>query len=189
MKILVVGSGGREHALAWRPAHAPGLQKVLVAPGNAGTAREAELENLPLTDINALAGYAEKENIHLTLVGPEAPLAAGIVDVFRARGLRIFGPTQAAAQLESSKDFAKRFMTRHKIPTAKFQTFADIKAAHAYIDAEGAPIVIKADGLAAGKGVVVAMSLAEAHEAIDAMLTHNTLGVQYDERGPRVVIE
>jgi phosphoribosylamine--glycine ligase len=185
MKILVVGSGGREHALAWRLAQSPGLQKVFVAPGNAGTAREQELENLPLTDIHALADYAQRERVHATVVGPEAPLAAGIVDVFRARNLRIFGPTKAAAQLESSKDFAKRFMTRHKIPTAKFQTFADIKAAHAYIDAEGAPIVIKADGLAAGKGVVVAMDVAEAHAAVDMMLADNKLG----DAGARVVIE
>ncbi len=185
MKILVVGSGGREHALAWRLAKSPGLQKVYVAPGNAGTAREHELENLPLSDIEALADYAEREKVHATVVGPEAPLAAGIVDAFRARGLRIFGPTKAAAQLESSKDFAKRFMTRHKIPTAKFQTFADINAAHAYIDAEGAPIVIKADGLAAGKGVVVAMDVAEAHAAADMMLSDNKLG----DAGARVVIE
>ena len=185
MKILVVGSGGREHALAWRLAQSPGLQKVFVAPGNAGTAREQELENLPLTDIHALADYAQREKVHATVVGPEAPLAAGIVDVFRARNLRIFGPTKAAAQLESSKDFAKRFMTRHKIPTAKFQTFSDIKAAHAYIDAEGAPIVIKADGLAAGKGVVVAMDIAEAHAAVDMMLADNKLG----DAGARVVIE
>jgi phosphoribosylamine--glycine ligase len=185
MRILVVGSGGREHALAWRLAQAPGLQKVYVAPGNAGTAREQELENLPLTDIEALADYAQREKVHATVVGPEAPLAAGIVDVFRARNLRIFGPTRAAAQLESSKDFAKRFMTRHKIPTAKFQTFADIKAAHAYIDAEGAPIVVKADGLAAGKGVVVAMDVAEAHAAVDMMLADNKLG----DAGARVVIE
>jgi len=185
MKILVIGSGGREHALAWRLAQAPGLQKVLVAPGNAGTAREHELENLPITDINALADYVEKEKIYLTLVGPEAPLAAGVVDVFRARGLRIFGPTQAAAQLESSKDFSKRFMARHGIPTAKFDTFSDAAAAHAYVDREGAPIVIKADGLAAGKGVVVAMSLEEAHAAIDMMLLDNKMG----DAGARVVIE
>jgi len=185
MKILVVGSGGREHALAWRIAQAPGLQKVLVAPGNAGTAREPELENLPITDIHALADYVAKENIYLTVVGPEAPLAAGIVDVFRERGLRIFGPTKAAAQLESSKDFSKRFMARHGIPTAEFETFSDAGKAHAYVDARGAPIVIKADGLAAGKGVVVAMSLAEAHAAIDMMLTDNKMG----DAGARVVIE
>jgi phosphoribosylamine---glycine ligase len=185
MKLLVIGSGGREHALAWRLAQAPGLQKVLVAPGNAGTAREPELENLPITDIDALADYAEQENIYLTLVGPEAPLAAGIVDTFRARGLRIFGPTKAAAQLESSKDFAKRFMARHGIPTAEFATFADAKQAHAYIDEKGAPIVVKADGLAAGKGVVVAMTAAEAHAAVDMMLLDNRMG----DAGARVVIE
>jgi phosphoribosylamine---glycine ligase len=185
MKILVVGSGGREHALAWRIAQAPGLQKVLVAPGNAGTAREPELENLPITDIHALADYVAKENIYLTVVGPEAPLAAGIVDVFRERKLRIFGPTKAAAQLESSKDFSKRFMARHGIPTAEFETFSDAAKAHAYVDAKGAPIVVKADGLAAGKGVVVAMDLAEAHAAIDMMLTDNKMG----DAGARVVIE
>ena len=185
MKILVVGSGGREHALAWKLAQSAGVQKVYVAPGNAGTAREAALENLPITDIQALADFAEHNKIHLTVVGPEAPLAAGIVDVFRARGLKIFGPTQAAAQLESSKDFAKRFMARHQIPTAGFETFTDAGAAHAYIDRQGAPIVIKADGLAAGKGVVVAMDLAEAHAAIDDMLSGNKLG----SAGARVVIE
>ena len=185
MKILVIGSGGREHALAWRLAQAPGLQKVYVAPGNAGTAREHELESLPLTDIDALADWAQDQRVHATVVGPEAPLAAGIVDVFRARGLRIFGPTRAAAQLESSKDFAKRFMTRHGIPTAKFETFSDLAAAHAYIEAEGAPIVIKADGLAAGKGVVVATSTTEAHSAVDMMLADNKLG----DAGARVVIE
>jgi len=185
MKLLVVGSGGREHALAWRLSEAPGLQVVYVAPGNAGTAREPELKNVPITDVNALADFVEQEQVYLTLVGPEAPLAAGIVDVFRARNLRIFGPTQAAAQLESSKDFAKRFMARHNIPTAKFATFADADAAHAYVDAEGAPIVVKADGLAAGKGVVVAMSPAEAHAAIDMMLLDNKMG----DAGARVVIE
>ncbi|MBK7766665.1 MAG: phosphoribosylamine--glycine ligase [Sulfuritalea sp.] len=189
MKLLVIGAGGREHALAWRLAQSPGLQKVYVAPGNAGTAREHELENLPITDIDALADYAQREKVHATVVGPEAPLAAGIVDVFRARGLRIFGPTRAAAQLESSKDFAKRFMTRHNIPTAKFQTFVDVKAAHAYIDAEGAPIVVKADGLAAGKGVVVAMDAAEAHAAVDMMLAGSKLAVHHSEAGARVVIE
>ena len=185
MKLLVIGSGGREHALAWRLAQASGMTKVYVAPGNAGTAREQELENLPITDIHELADYAQREKVHATVVGPEAPLAAGIVDVFRARNLRIFGPTKAAAQLESSKDFAKRFMARHNIATAKFQTFADLAAAHAYIDAEGAPIVVKADGLAAGKGVVVAMSAAEAHAAVDMMLADNKLG----DAGARVVIE
>lgn len=185
MKLLVIGSGGREHALAWRLAQAPGLQVVYVAPGNAGTARERELKNVPITDLHELADFAEKEKVYLTVVGPEAPLAAGVVDVFRARGLRIFGPSKAAAQLESSKDFAKQFMTRHSIPTAKFQTFSDATQAHAYVNAEGAPIVIKADGLAAGKGVVVAMSLDEAHAAIDDMLSGNKLG----DAGSRVVIE
>jgi len=185
MKILVVGSGGREHALAWKLAQAAGVTLVYVAPGNAGTAREPKLENLPITDIHALADFAEQHKIHLTVVGPEAPLAAGIVDVFRTRGLKIFGPTQAAAQLESSKDFAKRFMARHKIPTAGFETFTDPAAAHDYINRQGAPIVIKADGLAAGKGVVVAMSLDEAHAAIDDMLSGNKLG----SAGARVVIE
>ncbi|MCL2344397.1 MAG: phosphoribosylamine--glycine ligase, partial [Desulfobulbus sp.] len=189
MKLLVIGSGGREHALAWRLAQAPGLQKVYVAPGNAGTAREHELENLALTDPQALADFAEQNNILLTVVGPEAPLAAGIVNIFRARGLKIFGPTQEAAQLESSKDFAKRFMARHHIPTAAFATFADAAAAHAYIERQGAPIVVKADGLAAGKGVVVAMTLAEAHAAVDDMLADNRLGVQHNEAGARVVIE
>lgn len=185
MKILVVGSGGREHALAWKLAQAAGVTKVFVAPGNAGTAREPRLENLPITDINALADFAAENAIHLTVVGPEAPLAAGIVDVFRARGLKIFGPTKAAAQLESSKDFAKRFMARHSIPTAGFETFTDAAAAHDYVTRRGAPIVIKADGLAAGKGVVVAMSLDEAHAAIDDMLSGNKLG----SAGARVVIE
>ncbi len=185
MKLLVVGSGGREHALAWRLAQSPGLQVVYVAPGNAGTARERELQNVPITDPHELADFVEKENIYLTVVGPEAPLAAGIVNIFRARGLRVFGPTKEAAQLESSKDFSKRFMARHGIPTAKFETFSDAAAAHAYVNQEGAPIVIKADGLAAGKGVVVAMSLDEAHAAIDMMLLDNKMG----DAGARVVIE
>lgn len=185
MEILVVGSGGREHALAWKLAQAAGVTKVYVAPGNAGTARESQLENLPITDINALADFAAQNAIHLTVVGPEAPLASGIVDVFRARDLKIFGPTKAAAQLESSKDFAKRFMARHNIPTAGFETFTDPAAAHDYINRRGAPIVIKADGLAAGKGVVVAMNLDEAHAAIDDMLSGNKLG----SAGARVVIE
>ena len=189
MKLLVIGSGGREHAMAWRLAKTPGLQKVYVAPGNAGTAREHELENVNITDPAALADFAEQNNIHLTVVGPEAPLAAGVVNVFRARGLKIFGPTKEAAQLESSKDFAKRFMARHNIPTAGFETFSESTAAHAYIDQKGAPIVIKADGLAAGKGVVVAMTVEEAHAAIDDMLSGNKLGVQHNEAGARVVIE
>ena len=185
MKILVVGSGGREHALAWKLAQAAGVTQVFVAPGNAGTAREPKLENLPITDLNALADFATDNAVHLTVVGPEAPLAGGIVDIFRARGLKIFGPTKAAAQLESSKDFAKRFMARHNIPTAGFETLTDPAAAHDYVTHRGAPIVIKADGLAAGKGVVVAMTLDEAHAAIDDMLSGNKLG----SAGARVVIE
>ena len=185
MKLLVIGSGGREHAMAWKLAQTPGLQKVYVAPGNAGTAREHELENLALSDPQALADFAEENKVLLTVVGPEAPLAAGVVNIFRNRGLKIFGPTKEAAQLESSKDFAKRFMARHNIPTAEFETFSDAAAAHAYIDRKGAPIVIKADGLAAGKGVVVAMSLVEAHAAVDDMLSGNKLG----DAGARVVIE
>ncbi|MEW6512928.1 MAG: phosphoribosylamine--glycine ligase [Pseudomonadota bacterium] len=185
MKLLVIGSGGREHALAWRLAQSEKVQKIYVAPGNAGTAHEDGLENLPITDIHQLVAFARDNAIHATVVGPEAPLAAGVVDAFRAAGLRIFGPTKAAAQLESSKDFAKQFMSRHGIPTAKFATFTDAAAAHAYVDAEGAPIVIKADGLAAGKGVVVAISVAEAHHAIDDMLAGNKLG----SAGNRVVIE
>ncbi|MDQ0142477.1 phosphoribosylamine--glycine ligase [Cupriavidus necator] len=185
MKVLVVGSGGREHALAWKLAQSPKVQVVYVAPGNGGTALDKRLQNVPLTDPEVIAAFAEREGVAFTVVGPEAPLAAGIVDIFRAKGLRIFGPTQAAAQLESSKDFAKAFMQRHGIPTAAYQTFADAAQAHAYIDAQGAPIVIKADGLAAGKGVVVAMSLEEAHQAVDMMLADNKLG----DAGARVVIE
>lgn len=162
MKVMVVGSGGREHALAWKLARSPKVQVVYVAPGNGGTALDKRLQNLPITDPEVLAAFAEREGIHFTVVGPEAPLAAGIVDLFRAKGLRIFGPTKAAAQLESSKDFAKAFMHRHGIPTAKYQTFSDAAQAHAYVDQEGAPIVVKADGLAAGKGVVVAMTAEEA---------------------------
>jgi len=185
MKVLVVGSGGREHALAWKLAQSPKIQVVYVAPGNGGTALDKRLQNVPLTDPQVLAAFAEREGVAFTVVGPEAPLAAGIVDVFRGKGLRIFGPTQAAAQLESSKDFAKAFMHRHGIPTAAYQTFADAALAHAYIDAQGAPIVIKADGLAAGKGVVVAMNLKEAHAAVDMMLADNKLG----DAGARVVVE
>jgi len=185
MKVLVVGSGGREHALAWKLAQSPRMQVVYVAPGNGGTALDKRLQNVPITDPEVLAAFAEREGVQFTVVGPEAPLAAGIVDVFRARGLRIFGPTRAAAQLESSKDFAKAFMERHGIPTAAYQTFSDAAQAHAYIDAQGAPIVIKADGLAAGKGVVVAMSLEEAHGAVDMMLADNKLG----DAGARVVVE
>ena len=189
MKVLVIGGGGREHALAWKLAQSPKVQAVYVAPGNGGTALDPRLENLPLTDIAQLRQWALDEKIALTVVGPEAPLAAGVVDAFRAAGLRVFGPTQAAAQLESSKAFSKAFMKRHGIPTAAYETFTDAAQAHAYVDRQGAPIVIKADGLAAGKGVVVAMSLAEAHEAIDFMLLDNTLGVAHNQGGARVVIE
>ncbi|SKC80370.1 phosphoribosylamine--glycine ligase [Burkholderia sp. CF099] len=185
MKLLVVGSGGREHALAWKLAQSPRVQLVYVAPGNGGTAQDDRLLNICITDPNALADFVEKEQIAFTLVGPEQPLAAGIVNIFRARGLKIFGPTKEAAQLESSKDFAKAFMKRHAIPTAEYETFSDVAAAHAYIDAKGAPIVIKADGLAAGKGVVVAQTLDEAHHAVDMMLSDNKLG----DAGARVVIE
>src|SRR5690606_8810707 len=158
MKVLVIGSGGREHALAWKLAQSPKVTRVLVAPGNAGTAREPLLENVAATAVDELVELARKEHVQFTVVGPEAPLAAGVVDAFRTAGLPIFGPTKGAAQLESSKDFAKRFLARHGIPTAKYRTFSDSAAAHAYVEAEGAPIVIKADGLAAGKGVVVAMT-------------------------------
>ncbi len=185
MKLLVIGSGGREHALAWKLAQSQRVQKVYVAPGNAGTALERGLENIPISDIAQLAEFARENSVHLTIVGPEAPLAAGVVDLFRARGLKIFGPTRAAAQLESSKDFAKRFMQRHHIPSAAFATFGDARQAHSHIDARGAPIVIKADGLAAGKGVVVAMTATEAHEAVDMMLMDNKMG----DAGALVVIE
>ena len=189
MKVLVIGSGGREHALAWKLKQSAGVDQVFVAPGNAGTARDAQLINVPITDKVALREWAQANGVALTVVGPEAPLAAGVVDEFRAHGLAIFGPTQAAAQLESSKAFSKAFMARHGIPTAAFDTFTDAVAAHAYVDRVGAPIVVKADGLAAGKGVVVAMTLAEAHEAIDFMLLDNTLGVSHNAGGARVVIE
>jgi phosphoribosylamine---glycine ligase len=189
MKVLVIGSGGREHAIAWKLAQSPKLQTVYVAPGNGGTALSPHLKNVAITDIKALADFAVAEKIALTVVGPEVPLAAGVVDEFRSRGLRIFGPTQAAAQLESSKAFSKAFMKRHNIPTAEYETFSDLQAAHAYVDKMGAPIVVKADGLAAGKGVVVAMSLEEAHQAVDWMLADNRLGVQHNEGGARVVIE
>ena len=185
MKLLVVGSGGREHALAWKLAQSPRVQLVYVAPGNGGTAQDERLRNVDITDLNELADFVEKEQIAFTLVGPETPLAAGIVNLFRSRGLKIFGPSKEAAQLESSKDFAKAFMKRHAIPTAEYETFADVAAAHAYLDSKGAPIVIKADGLAAGKGVVVATTLEEAHAAVDMMLSGNKLG----DAGARVVIE
>lgn len=185
MKILVIGSGGREHALAWKIAQNKEVSRVFVAPGNAGTATNPDMVNVPISSVADLLEFAQKEQIYLTIVGPEAPLSQGVVDVFRAAGLKIFGPTKAAAQLESSKDFAKAFMLRHNIPTANYQTFTDAKLAHDYVNANGAPIVIKADGLAAGKGVVVAMDEAEAHTAIDAMLSDNKLG----SAGARVVIE
>ncbi len=190
---MVVGGGGREHALAWKLAQSPKVQAVYVAPGNGGTALDARLENIAITDVRQLREWAVSQKIALTVVGPEQPLAAGIVDEFRAHGLRVFGPTKAAAQLESSKAFSKAFMKRHGIPTAEYETFTDALAAHAYVDEKGAPIVVKADGLAAGKGVVVAMNLHEAHEAIDFMLAlnpdFNPLGVTHNEGGARVVIE
>jgi len=189
MKVLVIGGGGREHALAWKLAQSPKVQAVYVAPGNGGTALDARLENVPISDVKQLGEWAQLHKIALTVVGPEAPLAAGVVDEFRARGLRIFGPTRAAAQLESSKAFAKAFMARHKIPTAEYEAFTDAALAHAYVDRKGAPIVIKADGLAAGKGVVVATTLQEAHDAIDFMLLDNKLGVAHNAGGARVVIE
>ncbi|NMQ27054.1 phosphoribosylamine--glycine ligase [Candidatus Accumulibacter phosphatis] len=189
MKLLVIGSGGREHALAWCLAKTPGLQKVFVAPGNAGTAADRALENVAITDLDALADFAEEQKVSLTIVGPEAPLAAGIVNLFRARGLKIFGPSKEAAQLESSKDFAKRFMARHGIPTARFATFSERAPAHAYIDQQGAPIVIKADGLAAGKGVVVAMTRDEAHAALDRMLPAESTYAPTGSTPAQVVIE
>ena len=185
MKVLVVGGGGREHALAWRLAASQRVQRVYVAPGNGGTARDRRLRNVPITAHDALADFVVAEKIELTVVGPEAPLAGGLVDLFRARGLRVFGPTRAAAQLEASKDFAKAFMTRHGIPTARYQTFTSAPEARAYVSQQGAPIVIKADGLAAGKGVVVAQTVAQAHAAIDDMLVGNRFGAS----GARVVIE
>jgi phosphoribosylamine---glycine ligase len=198
MKVLVIGGGGREHAIAWKLAQSKRVQMIYVAPGNGGTATDVRLRNVPITDLNDLANFAVRERIALTVVGPEAPLAAGAVDLFRERGLRVFGPTRAAAQLESSKAFAKAFMQRHKIPTAAFETFTDVAKARAYVDSKGAPIVIKADGLASGKGVVVATTLAAAHEAIDWMLANdasgNKLGVRHNLGAdgasvPRIVIE
>ena len=182
---MVIGNGGREHALAWKIAQNKEVSRVYVAPGNAGTALNPDMINVPISSVQDLLEFAQKEQIQLTVVGPEAPLSQGVVDVFRANGLKIFGPTKAAAQLESSKDYAKAFMVRHNIPTAAYATFTDAKLAHDYVTAQGAPIVIKADGLAAGKGVVVAMSNDEAHAAIDAMLSDNKLG----SAGARVVIE
>ncbi|KPN71167.1 phosphoribosylamine--glycine ligase [Neisseria sp. 83E34] len=185
MKLLVIGSGGREHALAWKLAQSPKVETVFVAPGNAGTAQEPKLQNLDKTAHQDLIAFCQAEHIAFTVVGPEAPLAAGIVDDFRAAGLPVFGPTRAAAQLESSKDFAKAFMKKHGIPTAQYQTFEQAEQAHEYVNQKGAPIVIKADGLAAGKGVIVAMTLDEAHAAIDDMLLGNKMG----NAGARVVIE
>lgn len=189
MKILVIGGGGREHAMAWKLAQSPKVQAVYVAPGNGGTALDPQLENINITDVHELQTWATANKIALTVVGPEAPLASGVVDEFRKHGLRVFGPTQAAAQLESSKAFSKAFMKRHGIPTAEYETFTDPVLAHAYLDSKSAPIVVKADGLAAGKGVVVALTLAEAHDAVDFMLVDNTLGVTHNEGGARVVIE
>jgi len=189
MKVLVIGGGGREHAMAWKLAQSPKVQMVYVAPGNGGTALDPRLHNLPITDVVQLRQWAQENKIGLTLVGPEGPLAAGVVDEFRQRSLRIFGPTKAAAQLESSKAFSKAFMRRHGIPTAEYATFSDPATAHTYVNQMGVPIVVKADGLAAGKGVVVAMTLEEAHAAIDFMLVDNTLGVAHNEGGARVVIE
>lgn len=185
MKLLVIGSGGREHALAWKLAQSPRVKFVYVAPGNGGTAQDARLVNVDITTLDALADFAQKKQVAFTIVGPEAPLAAGIVDLFRSRGLQIFGPTKAATQLESSKNFAKAFMKRHGIPTVKYETFSEVTAAHAYIDTQGVPIVIKADGLSAGKGVVIATSVAEAHAAIHMMFTTN----KFNKTDACVVIE
>ena len=189
MKVLVIGGGGREHAMAWKLNQSPKVTRVFVAPGNGGTALDSHLHNIDTTDVRALREWAQAEKIGLTVVGPEAPLAAGVVDEFRAHGLRIFGPTKAAAQLESSKAFSKAFMQRHGIPTADYETFTDAAAAHAFIDRLGVPLVVKADGLAAGKGVVVASTLQEAHDAVDFMLVDNKYGVVHNDGGARVVIE
>ena len=185
MNVLVLGSGGREHALAWKLAQSPKVETVFVAPGNAGTAIEPKLSNITLSAHGDLIQFCRDNNVAFTVVGPEAPLAAGVVDDFRSAGLAVFGPTQYCAQLESSKDFAKAFMAKYGVPTAEYQTFSDAQAAHDYVAAKGAPIVIKADGLAAGKGVIVALTLAEAHAAIDDMLLGNKMG----DAGARVVIE
>ena len=189
MNVLVIGSGGREHALAWKIAASPRTAKVFVAPGNGGTALEPELTNVAVTDTDELVAFARREQVGLTVVGPEAPLAAGVVDAFRAAGLAIVGPTRDAARLESSKDFAKAFMIRHGIPTAGYATFTEAHAAHDYVARRGAPIVVKADGLAAGKGVVVAVTVDEAHAAIELMLSGNRLAIQHNDAGARVVIE
>jgi len=187
MKILVIGNGGREHALAWKAAQSPLADTVFVAPGNAGTALEPTLQNVAIspTDVQGLLDFALSEKIDLTIVGPEAPLVIGVVDAFRAAGLKIFGPTQAAAQLEGSKAFTKDFLARHQIPTAEYQNFTDVEQALAYVREKGAPIVIKADGLAAGKGVIVAMTLKEAEDAIQDMLAGNAFG----DAGHRIVVE
>lgn len=187
MKILIIGSGGREHALGWKVAQSPLVSQIFVAPGNAGTALETKLQNIDIavTDIKGLVTFAKQQAIDLTIVGPEAPLVIGVVDAFRQEGLAIFGPTQAAAQLEGSKAFTKDFLARHKIPTAEYQNFTEIEPAIAYLREKGAPIVIKADGLAAGKGVIVAMTLKEAEDAVRDMLAGNIFG----EAGHRVVIE
>ncbi|BEO54472.1 phosphoribosylamine--glycine ligase [Serratia sp. CY54039] len=187
MNILIIGNGGREHALAWKAAQSPLADKVYVAPGNAGTALEANLENVAIaaTDIPALVAFAQSHDIGLTIVGPEAPLVIGVVDAFQAAGLKIFGPTQAAAQLEGSKAFTKDFLARHRIPTAEYENFTDVEPALAYVRSKGAPIVIKADGLAAGKGVIVAMTLQEAEEAVRDMLAGNAFG----DAGHRIVVE
>ncbi len=189
MKVLVIGGGGREHALAWKLAQSPRVHKVYVAPGNGGTAGDARLENIALQGESELRQWALENKIALTVVGPEAPLARGVVDEFRRFGLRVFGPTRGAAQLESSKVFSKAFMKRHGIPTAAYDSFSDPALAHAYIDRVGAPIVVKADGLAAGKGVVVALQASEAHAAVDYMLQDSAPGVAHNEGGARVVIE
>ena len=187
MNILIIGNGGREHALAWKAAQSPLADKVYVAPGNAGTALEANLENVAIaaTDIPALVAFAQSHDIGLTIVGPEAPLVIGVVDAFQAAGLKIFGPSQAAAQLEGSKAFTKDFLARHRIPTAEYEHFTEVEPALAYVRRKGAPIVIKADGLAAGKGVIVAMTLQEAEEAVRDMLAGNAFG----DAGHRIVVE
>ena len=187
MKVLIIGNGGREHALAWKAKQSPMVTRVFVAPGNAGTAHEGSIENVAIeaTDIQGLLAFAKAQQIGLTIVGPEAPLVKGVVDAFRAEGLAIFGPTAAAAQLEGSKAFAKDFLARHAIPTAEYQNFTEVEPALAYLREKGAPIVIKADGLAAGKGVIVAMELEEAEAAVRDMLSGNAFG----DAGARVVIE
>ena len=185
MKLLVIGGGGREHALAWKLSLSPRVHKVFVAPGNAGIALEHKLENIPVTSIPELVEFAKKEHIAITIVGPEIPLAAGIVDAFQAADLKIFGPTQQAAQLETSKIFAKEFMQRHHIPTAAYASFTDPVLAHQYIDQKSAPLVVKADGLAAGKGVVVAQTNEQAHSAVNAILVEKNLG----SAGSEIVIE